>query len=336
MMMYSNRAICLVVMVLSLSQAGCATTAGLVGFGQDEPVRRAEECAPGSESRPLAKWGRISGDLLVRSPELASNTGERRRIRLTSPVAVVAQGNDLYIADVGQQAILRFNRGSQTVRVFARVPDMNADVRLYIDRSLSVYLVDPRAGSVTRYDLDGNPDQGFRNATELSQPVAALVDDGRAEVLVADQLGARILVFDRNGTVLRVIGANVAEGTRFESIAAMAMLPDQLYVVDRLARRVFALGGDGNFRYTFGEEELKMPGAITADSHNRIYIADSGDSTIRVFRGGQLEAVVGASADPEGLGFREITDLWENDGLLYVADPAGASVDILRIVPPCP
>lgn len=333
-MLVVNKAIdILLIVLLCLTATACATVAGVLEMGQNEQPGRITECGPGSEQKPLARWSSISGNLLVRSSGAAAT--ESSYLQLTSPVAIAAQANDLYIADVGRRAILKYDRGTQITRVFVEVPDLNLDTGLYLDRGLSLYLADPLAGQVTRFDIDGKPLQTFQNTTELPRPVAVVVDDSRAEVFAADQLTARILVFDRAGLVTRAIGVDVADGIRFQSVTAMAIGPDQLYVVDRLAHRVYALALDGSYRYFFGEEDLKLPGAIALDAHNRVFVADEADNTIKVYRGGQLEAVVGAQGDPTGLGFRQLSALWLSDGLLYVADPASAGIDILRVVPPC-
>ncbi|MEN8205575.1 MAG: NHL repeat-containing protein [Pseudomonadota bacterium] len=316
--------------------AGCATTAGLLGLGQKERTLKTARCEEGSEKTPLAKWGSISGNLLARSAGIpASGTPDTGHIRLTSPVAVAARANDLFIADAGQRAILKFDRGTQTVRTFASVPDMNVRAGLYIDRGLSLYLVDPVAAKVIQFDIDGKLLQIFENTTELPQPIAMVVNEGQQEIIIGDQLTAHILVFNRAGLVSRAIGASVTGGVRFQSIIAMTSGPDQLFVSDRLAHLVHALAPDGTYRYGFGEDELISPGPIAFDMHNRVYVADNGDNTIKVYRGGQLEAVVGASGDPVGLGFQQLSDLWLSDGLLYVADAGRASIDILRVVPPC-
>ena len=323
--------------VAVLALQGCAVTTGLLGLGTTEktPTQIAATCAPGSEQRPLARWTTISGNLRVRSLPAAGASDGLNRVRFISPVAVAAQASDIYIADVGHRSVFKYDRGTETIRVFVAVPDMNTQTRLYVDRALSLYVVDPAAAEVVQYDIDGRPLQTFRNSTELPRPVAAVVDDGRGEILIGDRLSARILVFNRGGLVAQAIGADLGEGAHFQSIVGMALATDQLYVVDQAGRQVFALAGDGSFRYTFGSEDLVLPGAIALDAFNRVFVADNGDNTIKVFRGGTLEAVVGASGDPAGLRFNEISDLWASDGLLYVADPARASVEILRIEPPC-
>ena len=319
-----------------LSMSGCATTLGVFGVGKDAqtPQQRAAQCEA-DEDRPLARWSSISGTLLAQSGA-GSTDGSRARAKLVSPVSVAAQANFVFIADAGQQVIFRFDRGTQTIREFARIAGMNSQAQIAVDRALSVYLADPVASRVVQFDFDGRVVQTYQNATELPQPIAVVVDDNRAEILAGDGLTARVLVFNRGGGIARAIGAQVSDGVRFQSVAAMAIKEDQLYVVDRLMRQVHALSPAGASRYQFGAEELKQPGAIAADDNNRVYVVDNADNTIKVYRGGRFETVVGASGDPAGLGFRNISGLWASDGLLYVADSAGASVEILQVVPPCP
>lgn len=323
------------VLLVCFSVAGCATSLGLLGVGEDTqtPQQRAAQCES-SEDKPLTRWSSISGILLGQSA-VGVKDRTSARVQLVSPVSVAAQANYVFIADAGQQAIFRFDRGTQTILEFARIAGMNSRAQIYVDRALSVYLADPVASSVVQFDIDGRVIQTYRNATELPQPVTVVVDEGRAEILAGDGLTARVLVFNRGGGVVRAMGAQVSGGVRFQSVAAMAIAADQLYVVDRLMRQVHALSPAGASRYEFGAEELKQPAAIAADDHQRVYVVDSADNTIKVYRGGRFQTVVGASGDPAGLGFRQISGLWASDGLLYVADSAGASVEILRVVPPC-
>ena len=323
-------------LLASVSVAGCATTLGVLGVGKDvqTPQQRAAQCDADAD-RPLARWSSISGTLLAQSAT-GSRDGTSARAKLVSPVSVAAQANFVFIADAGQQVIFRFDRGTQTIREFARVAGMNSQAQIAVDRALSVYLADPVASRVVQFDFDGRVVQTYQNATELPQPIAVVVDDNRAEILAGDGLTARVLVFNRGGGIARAIGAQVSDGVRFQSVAAMAIKEDQLYVVDRLMHQVHALSPAGASRYQFGAEELKQPGAIAADDDNRVYVVDNADNTIKVYRGGRFETVVGATGDPAGLGFRNISGLWASDGLLYVADSAGASVDILQVVPPCP
>lgn len=330
----------LVIMLALVGLQGCATTAGLLHFGTEQPtatqVVAAAACNPASATTPLAKWTTVSGNILVRPARLAGGpVPEVKYLQLTTPVAVAAIADTLYIADAGQRAIIRFDRGAQAASVLATSPDLTVRAGLFVDRAYTLYLAEPVSASVFLFDIDGNPLQTLHHDAELPQPVAVVTSPGGDEIFVGDELASHILVFDRAGTVTRSIGTGTGLDLRFDSVVALAVGPDQLYVSDRQRHQVHALAPDGSYRYAFGRDDLQVPGALAIDGYNRVYVADNGDSTIKVFRGGLLEAVVGAPNDPLGFGFQVISSLWISDGLMYVADAARASVDILKVVPPC-
>lgn len=328
----------LLLIAVSVVAAGCALTTSVLNMGQGpDPAQSRPECvADDGETDILVRAGSIGGQLLA-ARSLTDEPGVPSGwLQLTTPVAVVAQSNDVFIADLALRQVIKFNRGTQRASVFVDLPDMTINTRLYLDRALSLYVTQPLAGKVTQYDLDGRPVRTFGAFGETANPVATVVDDARGEILIADQIVARISVLNRNGGLVRAIGADAAGGLRFGSIGAMANAGDQLYVVDSLEGQVAALGLGGNFRYAFGQDELIAPGAIAADNDNRVFVADTADASIKVFRGGRLQSVVGTSGDRAGIGFRGISDLWASDDSLYVADAQRGAVDILEVQRPCP
>jgi hypothetical protein len=208
-------------------------------------------------------------------------------------------------------------------------------VQIYVDRGLSVYLVDQFSARTTQYDIDGRVLQVFENTAELPQPVAVVVDDIQAEVFVADQLRAHALVFNRAGGVNRVVNAPKSGKTQIQSIAAMAFADNQLYIVDSVNHEVHALSPTGAYRFSFGIDELVSPGVITVDSGNRVFVADTITNSIKVYKGGLFETEIGGQGSEMGSEFQLISGLWADNDLLYVADSASASVKIFRILPPC-
>lgn len=315
--------------------SGCATTAGLVGFGKESETRTASlSCA--SEDRMLERWGTISGVLKARPQRvLGQPTSTFERVNLISPVAVAAQSTDIFIADPANKKIFKYDRSTQTVETFVDAPEMGTVVQLYVDRGLSVYLVDQFGARATQYDIDGRLLQVFENSAELPQPVAVVVDDINAEVFVADQLRAHALVFNRAGGVTRVVNAPRSGKTEILTIAGMAFADNQLYLVDNVNHEVHALSPTGSHRFSFGTEELVAPGVITVDSSNRVFVADTITNSIKVFKGGLFEAEIGGQDGELPSEFTLISGLWADGDLLYVADTGNASVKIFRILPPC-
>jgi len=315
--------------------SGCATTAGIVGFGKESREQQtAASCS--SEDQILNRWSTISGVLQSRAKRTpAQPNPPLERIRLIAPTAVAAQSTDIFIADTAHKKIFKYDRSTQIIRTFVDVPEMGNVVQIYVDRGLSVYLVDQFSARTTQYDIDGRVLQVFENSAELPQPVAVVVDDMQAEVFVADQLRAHALVFNRAGGVNRVVNAPKSGKTQIQSIAAMAFADNQLYIVDSINHEVHAMSPTGAYRFSFGNDELVSPGVITVDGGNRVFVADTITNSIKVYKGGLFETEIGGQGSEMAAEFQLISGLWADNDLLYVADSASASVKIFRILPPC-
>ena len=312
----------------------CATTAGLLGFEQNtDKQTSAANCS--RDGQLLKYWSTISGTLKSKPSRKNGSVGVDERVKLVSPAAVVAQSIDVFIADTAQKKIFKYDRATQTIETFADVPDMGEKVSLYIDRGMSVYLVNQATSKTLQFDIDGKVLNVFQNAAELPQPVAVAVDDMQAEIYITDQLLAHVLVFNRGGSVNRVVNAPKGGDNKIQSISAMTFAKNQLYLVDRAAHQVHALSPTGNLRYTFGTDELVAPDAITVDSQNRVFVADTSNNTIKVYRGGLFETEL--NGDDRGIvsDLQLISGLWADNDLLYVADAGTGSVKIFRILPSC-
>ena len=318
-----------------LLTSACATTAGLIGFGK-ESAEQSAAASCSSEDQMLDRWSTISGVLKSRAKRTpAQPNPPLERVRLIAPSAVAAQSTDIFIADTVHKKIFKYDRATQVITTFVEVPEMGNVVQLYVDRGLSVYLVDQFSATTTQYDIDGRVLQVFENAAELPQPVAVVVDNVQAEIFVADQLRAHALVFNRAGTVNRVVNAPRSGKTQIQSIAAMAFADNQLYIVDSVNHEVHAMSPTGALRFSFGGDELVSPGLITVDGSNRVFVADTITNSIKVYKGGLFETEIGGQGSQLTSEFQLISGLWADNDLLYVADAASASVKIFRILPPC-
>lgn len=321
-------------LLITALAAGCATTAGLIGFEQKSDKQiLAISCD--HDGSLLKRWSTISGTLKGRSSIKFGQPAVDERVRLISPAAVAAQSTDIFIADTGHKKIFKYDRATQTIETFAEIPDMGGRVSLHVDRGLSVYLVNQATATTTQFDIDGRVLKVFDNAAELPQPVAVTVDDKQAEIFITDQLRAHVLVFNRGGGINRVINAPISGAGKIQSISAMTFAKNQLYLVDRAGHQVYAMSPTGKLRYAFGAEELVAPDAITVDAENRVFVADTSNNTIKVYRGGLFEAELKGAGDVTESEFQLISGLWADNDLLYVADAASASVKIFRILPSC-
>jgi hypothetical protein len=112
----------------------------------------------------------------------------------------------------------------------------------------------------------------------------------------------------------------------------MAKGPDGFYIGSRMGRRVQVLSESGKYRYSFEEGKAVFPVAVVVDRDNRSFVADQMDGLIKVFDRGRLIATLGGVGTSEAQ-FKRITDLWLNDGFLYVADGLNGRIHVARLVP---
>lgn len=247
------------------------------------------------------------------------------------PLAVAARGNDLFVIDAGQDILFRYDRVlGQLQRVMSLRGVLAGEAAdIYVAHDLSFYIADPLGAQVLQFDRAGRLLQTFKQG--LNWPVAVNVDEASGRVLVADGVYDYMLIFNSTGQLLGSMGGRGADPGQFLNITAMAVGPDGVYVTSRFGQRAQVLGVDGNPRYALPQEGMIFPSAIAVDADNRIFVSDLGDNAIKVYEEGRLVARIGMTG--AGLGqFRNITDLWFDEGLLYVADSLNGRIQVMRVM----
>ena len=203
-----------------------------------------------------------------------------------------------------------------------------------VDGSGSVYVADRRnhrirridaAGIITTYAGTGEEgsdgDGGPATEARLSYPAAVAVD-GAGSVYVADMGNSRVRRIDATGIITAYAGTGEqgsdgdggpASEARLSYPAGMAVdSSGNVYVADMLTGQVrridsagtittFAGALDGGSRRDGGpatEAELAYPSGVALDAAGNIYIAEYGNSRVRVLRPGQyLSVQLGTSGD---------------------------------------
>jgi hypothetical protein len=159
-----------------------------------------------------------------------------------------------------------------------------------------------------------------------------VVDEKSGDVLVADGSFSHIVVFNSVGKATRAIGRRGMGPGRFRAMTFMTSGDDGLYILDRLELPAQVIDWQGNYHYSFGENELIFPSAIAVDRDQRAYISDRSNNTIKVYQDGRLIMNFGGGGSALGR-FRLVTGMWINGNLLYVADSLNRRVQVLRINP---
>lgn len=242
------------------------------------------------------------------------------------PVAISVRGNMVYVVDGGRRQIYRYDQMQQSVAAFSNHSAV-AGTAIAVAPDLSLYVTDTIKRQVLHFSFDGQLLQRFGSDMEMAHPVALVVDESGGTVWVADGLYNQVLVFGNLGRLLTVLKSHQAL-----SIAALALGPDGLYLLDSVGRQVVVLGRDGMDRYTVGNGALNMPSAIAVDRFNRIFVSDSFDNSIKIFDQRKLVASVGVSGTTPA-SFNRITDLRLDQNTLYVADSVNRRVQTFRVEP---
>lgn len=292
--------------VAALTLAGCATSAT-------------------AQEGLLRPWAELTG---ARPGALSGGMTERGGyVQLRHPTAVSARSNDIYLVDAGLRRIFRYDRAQQTLAQFTTLtPDTRTSI--YAAPDYSVYVVNPAREQVLHFTRDGVALPSLSSPGNLARPVSVAVDEGGGRVLVADGLYDQIVVFNSMGRPLSVI-----KSQQVRAVAAIALGPDGIYVVDRLTRQVVVLDQNGAFRQAFGAGELIEPTAIAVSRDGLVFVGDNFSHTVRAYRNGLPVAEAGGAGAAPG-SFNGIGGLAVDDGnLLYVTDSQNARVQIMIITP---
>lgn len=313
---------------------GAAAVAALAGCAVEEGEVRRIPPEPGNAV--LRPWLSLTGGWRLDSPSPLQPQLQRpagARINFIQPVGVAARNDVLLVADAGARTIWRYDRARDSVARFAAftgsVPEAGASMQMGND--FSAWVAQPAEHVVVQYDLRGQPVRRWASRLDAPRPVAVVVPEDRSEILVGDGATARVIVFDPLGQPREVLGGN--RPAALQSVAAMALGPHGLYVLDRLAQQVVVLDRRGIPVEVIGEHQLVQPRALAVDASGRVFVSDEMEQRIKVFRDGRLLASVGGSGNAPGR-FGRIESMAIDGNLLYVADSLNGRVEVLLVSPP--
>ena len=195
---------------------------------------------------------------------------------------------------------------------------------LAVDGRGDLYLAETTNHRVRRIDrqglistVAGNGSPGFRGDGELAaravlnSPYGVAVDPSGG-LLVADFGNRRIRRITAGGSIKTAVNASEIPGPRNVATDAAG----NLFVSDYLGHRIHRITVDGSVTVIAGPgAQLSFPAGLAVDRNGAVYVADSGNKSIRRIAGGQVSTVLGGLGTPVGLAL-------DRDGNLYVADPS--------------
>lgn len=215
-------------------------------------------------------------------------------LKYVSDVAVSA--SSIFVADTGNDRILKLDFNGTLLQTFSHQPDGTAGGfvsprGIDSDAEGNLWVADTWNNRIQKYDAAKNQWQAFGQKGDavgdyLNPQDVAIAPNGT--VAVADTGNERVQVVTPNGEVVLLISATTLKLAPFSfvprSVAFNAQ--GQLFVVDEFSARVWVLDGKGGVVRSFGgigagSAQFTYPCGIFIDSEGKVVVTDR--SRIQVF-----------------------------------------------------
>jgi DNA-binding beta-propeller fold protein YncE len=260
---------------------------------------------------------------------------------LVRPMAVVAVGDIVYVADPGAKGVHRFDQkgGSYELIHAAGGTALLSPVGLALGAAGEVYVSDSALAQVYVIRPGAKEASPVTLRADLGQPTGIAFDAASGRLFVVDTTAHRVNVFKRDGSLESSFGERGTEAGEFNYPTLIWRTPEgRLYVTDSLNFRIQSFDESGKFLAKFGSlgdgtGDLPRQKGVATDHYGHIYVVDSLFHAIQIFDdSGKLLLSLG------GMG-RERGEFWLPTGLfigaddkIYVADSFNQRVQVLRYI----
>lgn len=327
-------------LLVAVILAGCTTAAPIVV--DQSPLVWPEQI----EEPPRVEYIRALArpeDLEIRKG-LLQQLGEllfgRTDARLVRPMAVVASGEVVYVADPGAKGVHRFDPKAGRYDLLLAEGDqplvtpvslaLGSDGEVYVaDSSLArVFVIRPGAKAAVALALPA-----------LERPTGVAFDAASGRLYVTDTAAHQVKVFGREGALWTSIGLRGDAPGEFNFPTHLWRdRRGDLYVTDSLNYRVQVFDAEGRFLRQFGKAgdaigDFMRHKGVATDSFGHVYLVDGVVGALLIYdASGRLLLSIG------GLG-RSRGEFWLPSGIfidgedrIYVADTYNARVQIFRYI----
>ncbi len=260
--------------------------------------------------------------------------------RILRPMAVVASGGMLYVADPGAKGVHRFDTAGGEYALIAATDDtpLPSPVGLARGAAGEVYVVDSRLAQVFVIRPGEKSALAIRLDVKLTQPTGIAFDPASGRLHVADTAEHRIHIFERDGSLAGSIGRRGAGDGEFNFPTYLWRTPEGvLYVTDSLNFRVQAFDTRGRFVGKFGRQgdgtgDAARQKGVATDRHGHVYVVDALFHAFQIFDAtGRLLLPVGERGQERGE-FWLPTGIFIDDDLIYIADSYNQRIQVFRYI----
>lgn len=201
--------------------------------------------------------------------------------------------------------------------------EFNSPYGVATDNGSVVYIADPSAGFVHRYDLANREVTYIVQAGDdvFGSPVGVAVDRN-GNLYVSDSHRRKVYKFSRDGEYLQEIKAE----KEFQRPAGIAINADgEIFIVDVLAQKLYVFDNKDRFIRSFPKSmpgtELISPSNVAVDQARNVYVTDTMGFMVRVFdHEGNPLGTIGEIGDAPGSFARPKGVAVDSDGHIYVVD----------------
>ena len=177
--------------------------------------------------------------------------------RIIRPMAVVAGGSIIYVADPGARGVHRFDTGGGEYALIAAASDapLLSPVGLARGAAGEVYVADSGLAQIFVIRPGAKVALPLRLDVKLTQPTGIAFDVASGRLYVVDTAEHRIHIFERDGSLAGSIGRRGTGDGEFNYPTYLWRTPEgRLYVTDSLNFRVQAFDARGQFVAKFGRQ----------------------------------------------------------------------------------
>ena len=263
----------------------------------------------------------------------------RQLENVVRPIDVVLSDDGVVsVVDGGKKAVLQISRNNGTVKWLTAIGELQTLVSPVAAASVwngQLAVSDSELGVVVLFDAQG---QWVRNIgrSMLERPVGLAVGWQHERRFVADSKADDIKVFDRDGSLLEVIGFSGTELGEFNGPTYLALRYPWLAVSDTLNSRIQLINLETNEMRLIGQRGLYVgnfvrPKGVAFDSEFNLYAIESVHDHLLIYSlEGDFLMALGGNGQEHGQFDLPSGIFIDNEDRIYVTDTLNGRVEIFQ------